>query len=436
MREIAGNSPSKKLSSNSNMNVHIITVGDEILIGQIVDTNSAWMAQRLNLIGAHVVTISSIADSREAILDALKMAENKADVILMTGGLGPTKDDITKKVIAEYFDVGLVFHQETWLRIERLFERWGRSYTPEHRDQCFMPENASILPNKMGTAPGMWFEENGKVLVSMPGVPYEMYYLMEQEVLPKLKVRFTGKPIAHRTILTVGEGEARLARRIETFENNLPVAIKLAYLPGLGQVRLRLTASGNDVQVLNQMLDAKVEEIKTLIPEFIFGFEKDTLEEVVGRQLKAEGKTIATAESCTGGFLAHKITAVPGASDYFTGSVISYSNEVKVEQLGVKEETLRCFGAVSEQTVTEMVQGVLALLKTDLAVATSGIAGPSGGTPEKPVGTVWLAVGTNEKVETKKLQIGKDRLKNIEYSSIQALNMIRLFLKPCETLKN
>lgn len=411
------------------MNVRIITIGDEILIGQVVDTNSAWMAQRLNLIGAHVVEISSIADSREAILGALKMAANNAEVILLTGGLGPTKDDITKKVLAEYFKVGLVFHEETWQRIERLFERWGRSYTPEHRHQCFMPENAKILPNKMGTAPGMWFEKNGKVFVSMPGVPYEMYYLMEKEVLPKLKAHFTGEPIAHRTILTVGEGEARLAKRIETFENNLPEGIKLAYLPGLGQVRLRLTATGKDEQILNQRLDAKVEEIKTLIPEFIFGFGKDTLEEVVGRQLKAEGKTIATAESCTGGFLAHKITAVPGASDYFAGSVISYSNKVKMNQLGVKEETLRRFGAVSEQTVTEMVQGALKLLKTDLAAATSGIAGPGGGTPEKPVGTVWLAVGNKEKVETKKLQIGKDRLKNIEYSSVQALNMIRLFLK-------
>lgn len=413
------------------MNIHIVTIGDEILIGQIVDTNSAWMAQELNLIGAHVVGITTVSDSKESILEGIENAAKNADVILMTGGLGPTKDDITKKTLADYFGAGMEFHQETWERIERLFEKWGRSWTPAHKEQCFMPTNALIMKNKMGTAPGMWFEEKGKVYASMPGVPYEMKYLMEFEIIPKLKEKFPGKPIAHRTVLTVGEGESRLAKRIENFEDNLPENLKLAFLPGLGQVRLRITGTDDDEAHLNELLDQKVEELNGLIPKFIFGYGKDTLEAAVGRNLKEKGLTIATAESCTGGFLAHKITSIPGSSSYFMGSVLSYSNEVKMNQLKVKKETLEAHGAVSEETVTEMVRGALDLLKTDIAVATSGVAGPGGGTPEKPVGTVWLAVGNREKIVARKLNIGKDRMRNIEYSSGQALNLVRLFLKGC-----
>ncbi|MCR9286063.1 competence/damage-inducible protein A [Saprospiraceae bacterium] len=410
------------------MNVHIVTIGDEILIGQIVDTNSAWMAQQLNLIGAQVIGITTVADTDESILEGLKNATENADVVLMTGGLGPTKDDITKKTLAGYFKTGLVFHQKTWERIVRLFERRGRTWTEAHREQCFMPQNATIFKNKMGTAPGMWFEENGKVYVSMPGVPYEMKYLMEYEVMPRLKEKFPGKPIAHRTILTVGEGESRLAKRMERFEKDLPKNLKLAYLPGLGQVRLRISGTGDNEQILNAHLDEKVEEVKTLIPEFIFGFGTDKLEAAVGRVLNGKELTIATAESCTGGFLAHKITSISGSSAYFMGSVLAYSNEVKMNQLSVKEETLKAYGAVSEETVREMVGGILSLLKTDIGVATSGIAGPSGGTEEKPVGTVWIAVGNREKIITRKLIIGKDRLKNIEYSTVQALNMVREFV--------
>ncbi len=411
------------------MDIHIITIGDEILIGQIVDTNSAWMAQQLNLIGAHVVGISTVGDGREEILEGLEHASKNADVILITGGLGPTKDDVTKKVLAEYFDTGFVFHQETWDRIVRMFERWGRSYTEAHRQQCFMPQNALIMKNKMGSAPGMWFEENGKVYASMPGVPFEMKYLMEFEIIPKLKEKFPGKPIAHRTVLTVGEGESRLAKRIEDFESNLPENIKLAFLPGLGQVRLRLTGYSEDEIKLNEQLDEKVEALKGLIPEFIFGYDRDNLEAAIGRKLREKGLTLATAESCTGGYVAHKITAIPGSSDYFMGSVIAYSNDIKMKQLGVQETTLKEHGAVSEQTVREMVQGTLHLLKTDIAIATSGIAGPGGGTPEKPVGTVWLAVGNKDKVEARKLQIGKDRMKNIQFSTVQALDMLRRFIR-------
>ncbi|RMG79726.1 MAG: competence/damage-inducible protein A [Bacteroidetes bacterium] len=410
------------------MKVSILTIGDEILIGQIVDTNSAWMAQQLNLIGARVIRILTVGDTREAILEGLKETAADADIILMTGGLGPTKDDITKKTLAEYFGTDMVFHQETWERIVRLFERWGIQTTDAHREQCFMPRNAIIMKNKMGTAPGMWFESGGKVFVSMPGVPYEMKYLMENEVLPRIKKRFVGQPIVHRTIRTVGEGESRLAKRIEDFENALPENCKLAYLPGIGQVRLRLTATGPNEAALEKMLDEQVEKLKSLIPELIFGYGTDTLEAAVGRLLRDKKRHLATAESCTGGFLAHKITSVPGSSDYFKGSIIAYANEAKIALLGVSPQTLQTHGAVSEQTVREMVAGAIRALKTDLAVATSGIAGPGGGTPEKPVGTVWIAVGDGHRIETRKLNIGKDRLKNIEFSTVQALNMIRLFV--------
>lgn len=411
------------------MTVNIITIGDEILIGQIVDTNSAWMAQQLNLIGATVTEIVSIKDTPETIHEALQNALDKADVILITGGLGPTKDDVTKKAIAHFLGMEMVFHEATWERIQRLFQRWGRSTTPAHRQQSYMPSGAKLLHNKMGTAPGMWFEKADKVIVSMPGVPFEMKYLMEYEVLPKLQEHFPGKPIAHRTIQTVGEGESRISARIESFEENLPQNIKLAYLPGMGRVRLRLTATGQNGEDLNDILDSKVKEIESLIPEFIFGYEKDSLEATIGQMLKARGLYLSTAESCTGGYLAHQITTVPGSSAYFTGSIIAYSNEVKMNVLSVKPSTLEQYGAVSEQTVIEMVAGALKTIKADIAISISGIAGPDGGTPEKPVGTIWLAIGNKDTTQTFKLQLGKDRLRNIQYTSVKALDMIRLFLK-------
>jgi len=280
----------------------------------------------------------------------------------------------------------------------------------------------------MGTAPGMWFEHEGKVFVSMPGVPYEMKYLMEHEVIPNLKKHFPGQPIAHRTILTIGEGESRIARRIADFEDSLPANIKLAFLPNLGRVRLRLSGVGNDEDQLNQQLDELKEQVVNLIPELVYGSDEEQLEEVIGQMLKDRKLTLATAESCTGGKIAQRITTIPGSSAYFNGSVVAYSNAVKENVLGVSADTLKDHGAVSELTVKEMVQGAIKLLDTDLAVSISGIAGPGGGTPEKPVGTVWMAVGNKDKIVTQKLQIGKDRLRNIEYSSVQALNMVRKFL--------
>lgn len=411
------------------MEATIVTIGDEILIGQVIDTNSAWMGQLLNSKGIGIKEIISISDTSDEIINAIKNAFAKTDLILMTGGLGPTKDDITKKAIAEYYGVGMEFHKPTYERILEFFKNLKRKPTEAHKEQCYMPINAKLLRNKMGSAPGMWFDEDGKVLISMPGVPYEMKSIMEEEVLPLLKERFVTKPIAHRTILTVGEGESRIAARIDDFAENLPDHIKLAYLPNLGKVRLRLSASGAEEDLLNDQLDEKVKVLNELIPDLIFGYEKDTIERAVGGLFIEKGKTISTAESCTGGHLAHLMTSIPGASAYFKGGTIPYSNELKERLLQVNAATLKVYGAVSEETVVEMVKGSLKVMQTDIAVAISGIAGPGGGSPEKPVGTVWLAIGDQHEIKTHKLQLWKDRIKNIQYTSVIALNMMRKFLQ-------
>ena len=410
------------------MTIHIITIGDELLIGQVIDTNSAKMAQMLQTIGGQVTGRTTVGDNKQAMLNALQMATERADVVLVTGGLGPTKDDITKKVLAEFYGVGFVYHQATNDWIEKVFQRFGRPVPESIKDQCFMPQNAEILRNKRGTAPGMWFDENNTVLVSMPGVPHEMEYIMKHGVLPKLQERFPSAPFAHRTLLTVGEGESRIAEMIKDFEENLPPHIKLAYLPSISRVRLRLTATHEDADFVNAVLDEEFANMKKLIPPHLVAADEDiSLEQALGQLLTEKGLTLSTAESCTGGYVAHLITSVSGSSKYYLGSVLSYSNDVKMAQLGVKEETLKTHGAVSEQTVKEMVAGAVKLLKTDIAVATSGIAGPTGGTPDKPVGTIWIAAGNSEQVKTFKLSLGKDRTRNIQYTAIRALNMVRLF---------
>ena len=411
------------------MKVSIITIGDEILIGQIIDTNSAWMAQQLNQVGASIEAIYSVSDTQEGIVNALKEALANTDVLLLTGGLGPTKDDITKKTIATFLDTDLYFHEPTWERIQKLFSARNIPLRPAHKEQCFMPSNAQILLNKKGTAPGMWMEHHGKIIVSMPGVPYEMKYLMEYEVIPKLKTIFPGTPIAHETILTAGQGESTIATNIQEVGDKLPSHIKLAFLPGLGKVRVRLSARGDNQTAIEEELKTYKAEIQALIPELIYGYGEDTLEAAIGQMLKKRQLTIGTAESCTGGLLAHQIVSVSGASSYFEGSVVAYSNRLKKALLGVTETTLVKHGAVSEETVIEMAKGALKTLGTNIAVSVSGIAGPGGGTPDKPVGTIWLAIADAERYETKKLQIGKDRAINMEYTCIAALNLIRLFLK-------
>ncbi|MCU0347674.1 MAG: competence/damage-inducible protein A [Saprospiraceae bacterium] len=411
------------------MQVHILTIGDELLIGQIIDTNSAKMAQMLLEIGAKVTGRTAVGDDHEAIIQALRSATQQADIVLVTGGLGPTKDDVTKKAIADFYGVGFVFHQPTLERLQQIYERIGKTITEAVRTQCLMPQNATVLTNKMGTAPGMWFEEGGKVVATMPGVPFEMEYLMQHEVLPRLQERFDALPTAHRTLFTAGEGESTIAEYLKDFEENLPPQVKLAYLPAIIRVRLRLTVSDADPVFVEKTLEEKFREMEALLPpSIIAGYGDDSLESAVGRILKEKNRSLSTAESCTGGYLAHLVTSVPGSSAYFMGSVVSYANAVKMNQLGVKPETLEQHGAVSEQTVREMVAGAIRLLGTDIAVATSGIAGPDGGTPEKPVGTVWIAVGDAERTVTKKLQLSRNRLVNIQYSAYHALNMLRLFL--------
>lgn len=414
------------------MTAHLLTIGDEILIGQIVDTNSAWMSRELNLRGMRVNGKSSVADTREAIIAGVEHAASNADVVIMTGGLGPTKDDITKKTLADMLGARMVFHQETYDRIVAYFNRVGRPVSPAMTDQATLPDTATIMVNKVGQAPGMWFERAGKVFVSLPGVPFEMEYLMTNEVLPRLLERFPMQPIAHRTLLTAGEGESNIARRIEAFEDALPPHIKLAYLPALGQVRLRLTGTrdtGPDAEAaLLAELDTRIAELHAIIPDLVFGREEETLPGVLGRILLEQGRQFGTAESCTGGYVAHLVTTIPGASAWFPGSLVTYSYEMKTKLLGVSHETLAQFGAVSEETVREMSQGALDTLGVDVSLAISGIAGPDGGTPDKPVGTVWMAVSDRSRTVVQKHLFARDRLKNIQLTGTYALNLVRKFL--------
>lgn len=407
------------------MKVEIITIGDEILIGQVVDTNSAWLGQQLNSIGASVQRIVSISDEREAIRSAVSEALGRADVVLVTGGLGPTNDDITKVTLCELFGCGTVFHAEVADHIEQLFRRFGRTVSEVNRQQAAIPELAEPLLNKMGTAPGMWFDRGDNVLVSMPGVPYEMKGIMTDEVLPRLVKRFNAPTILHRTVLTMGMGESWLAERISEWEKALPKHIRLAYLPSPGRVRLRLSAIGNDKQAVRSGLEQQVKLLWDLIPELVYGFDEDTIEGVVANLLRVRGITVSTAESCTGGTISQMLTSVPGASNYFPGGVVTYSNESKVRELGVRQSTLEHFGAVSEETVTEMALGAKNRFGTDFSVAVSGIAGPDGGTPDKPVGTVWMAVSGPNGTVAKKHLFGDDRQRNIERSALTAINLLR-----------
>lgn len=417
------------------MTTHLLTIGDEILIGQIVDTNSAWMSRQLNLNGISVVGKSSVGDTRQAIVEGIEHAASTAQIVIMTGGLGPTKDDITKSTLAEMFDCQMVFHQEVYDQIAGYFQKIGRT-TPSDsiRSQALLPDKAIILPNKVGTASGMWFEREEKVFISLPGVPFEMEYLMSKEVLPRLKSKFVSSPIVHRTLQTAGEGESNIAKRIEAFEDSLPAHLKLAYLPSLGQVRLRLSGvwSGpvtpDAEALLAAELDAKKAELQALLPDLVFGQEEETLQEVVGKILRQQGKQFGTAESCTGGYVAHLITSVSGASDYFPGSVVSYSYEMKTKLLGVKTTTLETFGAVSAEAVREMAEGARTTLGVDVSLAISGIAGPGGGTPDKPVGTVWMAVSDGKRTLVSKNIFGRDRVKNIQLTGVYGLNMVRKFL--------
>ncbi len=409
------------------MNAEIITIGDEILIGQIVDTNSQWIGKQLNNIGVTVHQITSIQDDQQHILNALKLAQERVEIVIITGGLGPTKDDITKKTIAAFFnDDDLVEYPEVLTHIKALFKKINHPFKEVQIAQASLPSKATLLMNDFGTAPGMWFYENKTVFISLPGVPYEMKGLLTKEVLPRIQKQFKLPHIIHKTIMTYGQGESRIAEKIEDFENNLPSYIKLAYLPSFGRVRLRLSAKGNNKEILENELDNKINQLYQLIPEIITGLEDvNSLEMRVGELLKKANKTIATAESVTGGKIASALVSVPGASDYFKGSIVAYTAETKINLLGVSEETINKESAVSKEVAIEMARGVKDKLQTNYAIAVTGNAGPTSDHNNQGVGVVFIAFVSDDQEIVQKFNFGQPREKVINKTVSKSLEILR-----------
>lgn len=409
------------------MKAEIITIGDEILIGQIVDTNSQWIGVELNKIGVSVYQITTIQDERQHILDALKEAQERADIVILTGGLGPTKDDITKRTIADYFnDSELIEYPEVVAHIKELFKKINHPFKEIQQYQAQLPSKATYLKNRFGTAPGMWFYENETVFVSLPGVPYEMKGLMTHEVLPKIQKEFKLPFIMHQTIMTYGAGESMIAERIEDFENNLPTTIKLAYLPSFGKVRLRLSANGADKEIVENQLKEKVNELNELIPELIVGFEDDaSIEKSVGQLLNEKKMTVATAESVTGGKIGASLVSVAGSSSYYKGSIVAYTAEMKNKLLGVKKSTINTFSVVSEEVAAEMAVSVREKMKTDYAIAVTGNAGPTTDVTDKTVGVVYIAIASKLGVFVKEFNLGQPREKVINGTVNKALGILQ-----------
>ncbi|MCX7745032.1 MAG: competence/damage-inducible protein A [Flavobacteriales bacterium] len=402
----------------------ILNIGDEILIGQIVNTNAVWIAQELNKRGVPVKRMTTVGDNKADMVKAIDQAIQHHDILIITGGLGPTKDDLTKEVLTEYFQTQLVFNHEVFELLDNFFKKRGRILNEANKTQCYVPKNCTILMNYWGTAPGMLFKKEGKIIVSLPGVPLEMKELMNKYVFPYIETHYPLPPILHRSYLTEGIPESELMMKLAEWENNLPTSVKLAYLPSAGQVTLRLSTlneNGNGRAIIQE----QEEKLKSILEDEIIGYDGDTLEQVIQRIFIEKRLTLGTAESCTGGYIAHKITSVPGSSAYFMGSVVSYHNRVKQEVLKGKEDTLKTVGAVSKETVIQMAEHVRAILQTDYAIAVSGIAGPDGGTPEKPVGTVWVAWATPQGTLTKKYRFGNDRLTNIHRTYQASLGVLR-----------
>jgi len=409
------------------MKASIITIGDEILIGQIVDTNSAWLGQQLTGLGIELDTIYSISDTEEAIINTLDLAMANSELILITGGLGPTKDDVTKYTLNKYFDSELYLNQELYDKLEAVFKTRGFPITEYLKTQCYLPQKAEILTNNVGAAPGMLFKRDDKVIVSMPGVPHEMKWIFDKSLKPNLgnylNLDFV---ISQKTIKTVGIGETRIATMIEGVLAEMPDNIKVAYLPGTGQVRIRLMSK--TLEDNSENIEKYARKICDVLGDYVYGFGTIALEEAIRDLFVTKGLTLSTAESCTGGYLAHRITSVSGSSAYYMGSFITYDNSFKQQFLNVSEDTLKDHGAVSEATVKEMLEGLLDKTGINIGVSISGIAGPGGGSEEKPVGTIWIAYGNKSDIRTKKLQLGKGRDKNIEYTAVLSLNMLRLFV--------
>ena len=407
------------------MKALIITIGDELLIGQTIDSNSAWIGAELSKLGFDVHRIISVHDKREDILSTLKEVSGKVDVALITGGLGPTADDITKPTLCEFFNSRLALNAEVLKTIEAMLNRRNLPMNENNRKQAEVPEACKVLANAKGTAPGMWFEKDGTIFISMPGVPYEMKYLMTEHVLPNLKRRFTSQIIIHKNIMTYGTFEAKLAEQLTDFEKGLPKNIKLAYLPSFGTIKLRLTGTSVNGSQLQKTIQDKVDELYKIIPQFIYGEDEDTLEKCVGDLLRNKKQTVCTSESCTGGNIASLITSIAGSSDYFKGAIVAYANSAKSDILGIPEELIFKHGAVSSEVVAEMAKSARKLLKTDYCVATSGVAGPGGGSEAKPVGLVCMAVSSQAGVVTEKSIFGNDRRSNIQRFSFAALNLLR-----------
>jgi nicotinamide-nucleotide amidase len=408
------------------MVAEIITIGDEILIGQITNTNSQWMARELNLLGVKVGRMTSVGDTLDEIKNSLSEASNRANIILITGGLGPTSDDITKPALCEYFNTSLIFNEKIYANVDDFVSKRGGTMNELNKNQAMVPEAATILYNPIGTAAGLWFEKNNIVYVSMPGVPFEMEKMMTEQVLPAIKSKFKFPNIYHKTVLTAGIAESALAIKIESWENQLPNSIKLAYLPSPGMVKLRLSGYGNET--IPEAVENEILKLQDQLGDTIFGFNNDTMESVLGTMLHKNNKTLAVAESCTGGNISKLITSISGSSAYFKGSIISYSNEVKEHQLQVPVELLQKYGAVSQQVAEEMALNVLKILNSDYSIATTGIAGPTGGSTEKPVGTVWISVASKKGVVSQKHLFSDNRDRNVARSSFTALNLLRLLL--------
>lgn len=410
------------------MFAELITIGDELLIGQVVDTNSAWMGRELNNIGIEVLRIVSVRDREEEILEAIDNAMKRVNIVLVTGGLGPTKDDITKQTLCKYFNTELIFSEEVFENVKRVLA--GKiPMNKLNKGQAMVPKNCTVINNPVGSASVSWFERDGKVLVSMPGVPQEMTTVMAESVLPKLHERFQTDVIMHQTFLVQHYPESVLAEKLEAWEVALPDCIKLAYLPKLGIIRMRLTGRGHDRKEVETLLNREKAKLETILGEDIFSEEDTPLEVIIGELLKKRKLTVSTAESCTGGSIAERLTSIAGSSEYFKGSIVAYSNEVKKDLLYVSSETLEKYGAVSEETVIEMVKGAMKALKTDCAVSTSGIAGPSGGTKEKPVGTVWIAAAYKNEIRTMKQDTDRGREMNVERAGNNAFLLLLDLLK-------
>ena len=405
------------------MKVGIIIIGDEILIGQVVDINSSWISREMNKIGFHTETVITVGDEGKSISDAIDKCFECADVVFMTGGLGPTKDDITKKVICQKFNTHLVINEAVLENVKEILGRRGIAITENNHDQAMVPATAMVINNAVGTAPAVMMNRNGKLLFSMPGVPFEMRYLMENEIVPFLKKHYNLAPVFHKTLLLTGIAESILAEKISDWEDSLAKNVRLAYLPAYSSIRLRLSVYQPDENT-ESYINTKIEELKKIVPENIIAYEDIKLEELVGKLLKEKHATVASAESCTGGKVASLITSISGSSEYFKGTVVSYCNEVKANVLGVSKDDLNRYGAVSSVVAEQMAEGARRVMKTDYAVATTGIAGPGGGSDEKPVGTVWIAVATPSRVTSKKYVFGKDRGINIERFAASALSML------------